>query len=121
MLDKDGMLRSEKNVPNSVKRRVDLGLDPLRAPSGYHRRKAMQQVEKAKSFASLVASHPWDEVLYAAPHMPIDKIDATDLRSFLLENKETAQAGKSPQPTQWSKCLCFYDYLVNRRDDPHVG
>ena len=113
MLDEDGMLKSDVNVPNSVKRRVALGLDPLRAPSGYHRNKAIKQVEKAESFTSLVASQSRDEVLFAAPHMPVDKVDVEDLRNFLLETKETAQAGKSPQPTQWSKCLCFYDYLVN--------
>lgn len=113
LLKEDGMLKPDRDVPASVERRVSRGLDPLRAPSGYHREKAIKQVKEAESFASLVASFPRDEVLFAAPHMPVDKVDVEDLRNFLIESKDVAQGGKSPQPTQWSKCLCFYDYLVN--------
>ncbi|MEV8265633.1 SIR2 family protein [Microbacterium sp. NPDC077057] len=113
LLTDSGDLADGADLPEAVRARFDLGASALRAPAAYVRR-ALTQVREAGSFAELVANCTMDDVLFAAPHMPAEKIDLGDLRQFLIEVEEAALSGNSLQSTQWGKCLCFYDLLANK-------
>ena len=113
LLTDAGELANGVTIPDAVSKRVEVGLSALRAPGGYIR-KALEQVKAANSFADLAANCTVDEVLFAAPHMPIDLVNPSGLRAFLLQSEEHARAGNGLQAVQWGKCVCFYDYITNR-------
>lgn len=111
--DEDGRIREDADVPAVVRERLRLGVGALRAP-GTHVRPALERVAAASSFSQLVEDNRPLDVLFAAPHMQPEKIDANELRGFLLQVEEKAKEGHSLWKTQWGKCVCLYDYLKNR-------
>lgn len=108
LLTDSGELLGDAQVPEAVKKRFDLGVGALRAPSGYIR-KALTQSKAAGSFAELVRHNTLADVLFAAPHMSIESVNLGELRDFLVDAEDEALRENSLQVTQWGKCLCFYD------------
>ncbi|MFS0865985.1 SIR2 family protein [Microbacterium sp. 179-B 1A2 NHS] len=113
MLNDDGTIRDDVTVPKPVRDRVAAATSPLRSPGSYIRR-AAEHVAEAGDFKTLVSTRTTDEVLFAAAHMDLNRIQAEDLRKFLLGTRDEAMEGNSLQAAQWGKCLCLYDYLVYR-------
>ncbi|MEW2461170.1 SIR2 family protein [Microbacterium sp. NPDC047426] len=113
-LDDDGKIRADVTVPKVVRDRVEAATSPLRSPGSYVKR-ALENAEEAGDFKTLIETKSTDEVLFAAAHMDLDKIDPDDLKKFLLETREEVEKGHALQAAQWGKCLCLYDYLVYSR------
>jgi len=52
-----------------------------------------------------------DQLLYALPFIPEDRIELEALRAFLLDTKPIFDSGRQPVASQWAKAVCQYDWL----------
>ncbi|TFC09870.1 hypothetical protein E3O19_16130 [Cryobacterium algoritolerans] len=109
-----GEIIDPDTIDASIKVRASLGLDAWRPSTGYFETKAKRLVAEHKTIEKLIEVCNLDDVLYAIPSLAPENVNQLVLHDFLLEKSALLDNGSVSESTQWSKSVCFYDYLVNR-------
>lgn len=115
LLADDGSLKDPRSVDPRVVRRVQAGVERLRAPSDY-RKRAVSAAEEAGDFVTLADRHKPDHTLMYLAELPFERIDPDALRDYLVEHRVTQYVnGHQLQAGQWVKAVCIYDWLRYKR------
>ncbi|WP_143143643.1 SIR2 family protein [Agrococcus sp. Marseille-P2731] len=115
LLDEEGALVEGARVSKGIRARVRVGLTPLRgSETGYFHKRAQRLLAQYPDLDALIAGASLSDALLVIPFLEPGEIDPQSLRVFLLEHVGLLDAGRLTDMTGWIKCVCFYDYVVNK-------
>lgn len=113
----DGSLIESAAVPASVRARLRLGAKPMAPTVGYFANRAKRMRDAHPTLAELTQNAPLSDALLTIPSMKIAPEELEDLRVFLLAHAGLLDSGKGSDANSWVKCVCYYDYLANRKSE----
>lgn len=112
LLDPDGAVSADADVPAPVRAKARLGLGPLRS-SKYFDQRARRIIAANTTLTELIDNQRRSDVLLAIPYLDTATLDLEALRAYLRDNQD-AFDGAAVDATRWSKAVCFYDNLASR-------
>jgi hypothetical protein len=113
LLEANGDLVSDPRISTGIRARSRLGIGPLR-PSGYFGARARRLVVANPSLSNLTSNLAVADALLAIPFLEPESVNADELRDYLVANQSLFSEGTVDQATRWTKCVFFYDFIVNK-------
>jgi len=113
LLDEKGDLVSDADVASGIRARLRLGIQTLR-PDGYFGKRAHRLLEEHPDFDCLIDHLPPEDALLTIPFLRPETVDPAALRIYLLAHQSLYSEGAVDASTRWTKCVFYYDSLMNK-------
>ena len=113
LLDPSGDLVPDSRTSTGIRARARLGIGPLR-PNGYFGDRGRRLVAENPSLSEVIGNLTVSDALLAIPFLDPQSVDAKQLHDYLVANQALFSEGTVDQATRWTKCVFFYDFIINK-------